>query len=135
MRSTAWKFSTALAVWPDAHWPCALRNHVKSRLKSSRSSRPTCALRSASALNHGAKRWPTSTHAADCEGLVAADERSAGAVVAENTAPASTRTARSALRLCQFPSLRPSRSAQRVTASSWDERSEPDGAGEENGLV
>src|SRR3954471_23885427 len=54
MLSIAWKFSTALAVIPDAHWLCAFRNHVTRMLKSSRLFRPTCTLRLVSALNQGA---------------------------------------------------------------------------------
>src|SRR4051812_10309294 len=63
MLSIAWKFSTALAVIPDAHWLCAFRNHVTRMLKSSRLFRPTCTLRPVSALNQGANLWPASRQA------------------------------------------------------------------------
>src|SRR5215207_743004 len=130
MLSIAWKFPTALAVIPDAHWLCAFRNHVTRMLKSSRSFRPTCTLRSVSALNQGANLWPASTQAGFCGSTgLAPDVNSEAAAVAENTAAASARPATNALRLHLLKSLRLSRRACCETASSRNEWYEPDWAG------
>src|SRR5215217_6010975 len=136
MLSIAWKFSTALAVIPDAHWFCAFRNHVTRMLKSSRSFRPTCTLRSVSALNQGANLWPASTQAGFCGSTgLAPDVNSEAAAVAENTAAASARAATNALRLHLLKSLRLSRRACCETASSRNDRYEPDWAGCRNGMA
>src|SRR3954452_13391143 len=88
MLSIAWKFSTALAVIPDAHWLCAFRNHVTRILKSSRLFRPTCTLRSVSALNQGANLWPASRQAGFRETtLLTSDVNSEAAAVDDNTQP------------------------------------------------
>src|SRR3954449_4264252 len=110
MLSIAWKFPTALAVIPDAHWLCAFRNHVTRMLKSPRLFRPTCTLRPVSALNQGANLWPASRQAGFRETtLLTSDVNSEAAAVGDNTAAAGARAATNALRLRLLKSLRLSR--------------------------